>query len=361
MTAPISLFCVVPPGLEAPAMAEVRALGFDPQHTAPGGIEVAGTWEDAYRLNRDSRTLTRVLARIAAFRAPHLAQLDKRARKVDWSMIPKGTAVSVEATCRKSRIYHDRAAAQRIRTAMVDATGATPSDKAMVKIKARIEDDLCTISLDTTGAALHLRGHKQAVGKAPLRETMAAALLRMCAFDGTGPVVDPMCGSGTFPLEAAEIAAGLTPGRSRDFALARLAVDLPSDPIVTVAPAGPVQFYGFDRDQGAVANATKNAEAAGVADLCAFARAPLSELQPPEGPPGLVMVNPPYGARIGDRKQLFALYGTLGAVMRERFAGWRFGMITSDPGLAKATGLKLDASGPIAHGSLKIALYEAGL
>jgi putative N6-adenine-specific DNA methylase len=226
-----------------------------------------------------------------------------------------------------------------------------------IAVKVRIEDDLCTVSLDTSGAPLHRRAHKQFVGKAPLRETMAAAFLWRMGFDGTQSVVDPMCGSGTIPLEAAEIALGLVAGRDRSFAFetmvggARPAIEAPG------GDAGG-RFFGFDRDQGAVQGALKNAERAGVAGPCRFACQKLSDLEAPEGPPGIVLTNPPYGARIGNRKTLFGLYGSLGRVLSERFAGWRVGIVTSDDGLARAVGLPLAPSGHVDHSGTKVRLWQ---
>jgi putative N6-adenine-specific DNA methylase len=159
------------------------------------------------------------------------------------------------------------------------------SPEAGIAVKVRIEDDLCTVSLDTSGEPLHRRGHKQFVGKAPLRETMAAAFLWQMGFDGTQTVVDPMCGSGTIPLEAAEIAAGLVPGRDRSFAFEAMVGGVRPG----IEPRGALEggrFFGFDRDQGAVRGALKNAERAGVAALCSFACQPLSALEPPEGRAG---------------------------------------------------------------------------
>ena len=120
----------------------------------------------------------------------------------------------------------------------------------------------------------------------------------------------------------------------------------------------PIRFFGADRDDGAIRGALANADRAGVADLCRFTRAPVSALARPDGPPGLVIVNPPYGARIGNRKPLFALYASLGQVLQERFAGWRLGMVTSDGGLAKATGLTLEAGPPVDNGGIKVKLYQ---
>jgi putative N6-adenine-specific DNA methylase len=190
---------------------------------------------------------------------------------------------------------------------------------------ARIEDDLCTLSLDTSGEPLHRRGHKQALNPAPMRETLAALFLRACGYDGREPVLDPMCGAGTFVIEAAEIAAGLMPGRSRRFAFESLATFDPSAwermkaRPAAIEPAP--RFLGSDRDTGAVAMSRANAERAGVAAFTLFERAAISDLRRPDGPPGLVIVNPPYGGRIGNRKLLFALYAALGQVLRARFEG----------------------------------------
>src|SRR5690606_17220919 len=164
-----------------------------------------------------------ILARIASFRAMHLAQLDKRARKLDWpAFLRADVPVQVEASCKRSRIYHAGAAAQRVAKAIAETIGAPIAEDAALRVVVRIEDDLVTISLDTTGESLHKRGFKEAVSKAPMRETMAAMFLRQCGYTGAEPVLDPMCGSGTFPIEAAEIALGLLPGRARAFAFEHL-------------------------------------------------------------------------------------------------------------------------------------------
>ena len=357
---PLGLFAVATPGLEAPLLAEARARGFDARGV-PGGVEIAGGWPDLWRANLELRGAVRVLVRIAEFRALHLAQLDKRCRKIDWAaLLPAGAQVKVEAVCRKSRIYHDRAAAQRLRKAVTEAVGA--GDGPAVALRLRIEDDLAVISLDSSGEPLHRRGHKEWVGKAPMRESMAAMFLAQCGFTGAEPVVDPMCGSGTFVLEAAEIASDLQPGRGRGFAFETLPSFDP-DAIAGLRRAGGATdftFHGFDRDQGAVQGAAGNAERAGVADCTRFGRQAVSDLTPPEGPPGLVITNPPYGARIGNRKLLFGLYAALGKVMAERFSGWRLGMVTSDGGLAKATGLDLMAGAPVDHSGTKVRLWQSG-
>lgn len=361
------IFLVAPPGLEPLVAEEAREKGFADPRAVPGGVDIKGGWPEVWRANLVLRGPARVLVRVAAFRAMHLAQLDKRARKVDWgSVLRSDRPVKVEATCRKSKIYHAKAAAQRVSRAISETLGCPISGDAEIVVKVRIDDDLCTISLDATGEALHKRGHKPAVGKAPMRENLAALFLRQCGYEGTEPVVDPMCGSGTFPIEAAEIASGLYPGRSRGFAFEGLAgFDRAAFAALKAGgqPRTPeARFYGFDRDAGAVRNAADNAERAGVGAWCHFTRQAISDLEPPEGPPGLVIVNPPYGERIGNRRLLFSVYGALGKTLQERFGGWRVGLVTSDGGLAKATGLPwLPSDSPVAHGGLKVTLWRTGV
>jgi putative N6-adenine-specific DNA methylase len=360
-----ALFLSVPPGLEGVLAAEAAEQGFAVTATEPGGVTLQGGWPEAWRANLLLRGASKVLVRIGAFRAMHLAQLDKRARKFPWAEILRpDVPVKVEASCRASRIYHAGAAAQRIETAIREELGAQVAAEAEVRVMARIEDDLCTISVDTSGELLHKRGHKEDVGKAPMRETLAALFLRDCGYRGSEPVVDPMCGSGTFVIESAEIALGLLPGRSRAFAFEKLATFDPAAWAAMKASAPrstPLMFHGFDRDAGAVRMSAANAERAGVAAVTRFAQGDVAELAPPEGPPGLVIVNPPYGARIGNRKLLFALHGRMGAVLKARFRGWRVGLVTSDEGLARATGLPFGPPGPfVPHGGLKVRLWRTG-
>ena len=366
MSQTLPLFLAAPPGLEPLLAAEATEIGLPDPAPVPGGVTTHGGWPDVWRANILLRGAGRVLVRLGAFHAVHLAQLDKRARRLDWaSVLGRGQPVRVDATCEKSRIYHAGAAAERVGRALAEATGAVLAPDAPLRVLVRIVDDHCTISLDTSGEPLHRRGAKQAVGKAPLRETLAALCLRACGYRGDEPVLDPMCGSGTFVLEAAEIALGLPPGRGRAFAFEAL----PGTDAAVVAAlkaTAPrdtaLRFLGFDRDAGAVESARANAARAGVAAVATFAQQPISALARPDGPPGLVMVNPPYGERIGEKGDLRALYATFGRVMRERFAGWRVGLVTSEAGLAQATGLPFLPPGPpVPHGKLRIQLYRTAV
>ena len=363
-TQPIEMFLIAPPGLEDIVASEARQLGLLSIQQSIGGVTASARIRDIMRANLMSRCATRILIRIASFRAMHLAQLDKRARRVAWgAFLRDDVPIRVEATTRGSRIYHAGAATQRIERAIHEELGAPVSKDASLVVKARIDDDLCTLSLDTSGDPLHRRGHKLAVGKAPLRETLAAAFLRSVGFTGSEPVVDPMCGSGTFILEAAEIAAGLAPGRSRGFVFQETALFDPvawdelsntRRPCPTALPA----FVGSDRDAGAIRISQENASRAGLSDHVQFVQRDVSQAEPPPGPAGLVMINPPYGARIGNKRLLYAVYARMGEVLRTRFKGWRVGLVTGDGGLARATGLPFKPPGPhIPHGGLKVRLY----
>lgn len=357
------IFLVATPGLEGPLCAEARAKGFKAK-TVPGGVVLKGGWPDVWRANLELRGPTRIMARIDTFRAQHLSQLDKRARRAPWaSVLRPNVPFRVDATCRTSKIYHSGAAAERIERAIVEEIGAKPSPEADVCIKARIEDDVCTISVDTSGELLHKRGHKQAVAKAPMRETMASLFLRQCGFDGTEPVLDPMCGSGTFVIEAAEIASGLKPGRSRHFAFEQLATFDPAawahmrEEATAATPT--VRFYGSDADPGAIRMSRANAQRAGVAAITEFRECAVEDVTAPEGPPGIVIINPPYGDRIGDKGGLRSLYRAIGHTLMTRFTGWRVGIITNEPSLAEATGLPFSLTAPpVSHGGLKVTLYR---
>ncbi|MGV6803625.1 MAG: THUMP domain-containing class I SAM-dependent RNA methyltransferase [Ruegeria sp.] len=362
----LEIFLVATPGLEAPLCSEAIRLGFAGAKRVPGGVSVRGSMQDVWRANLQLRGANKVLLRLGSFPAVHLAQLDKRARKFPWGEILRpDVPVRVEAASRKSRIYHAGAARQRIERAISETLGAPISQEATLRVLLRIEKDICTLSVDSSGEALHKRGHKVAVAKAPMRETMAAMFLSECGFDGSEPVLDPMCGSGTFVIEAAEMAVGMAPGRSRKFAFEDLAnFDLDTWSKMrteTVINETDLVFFGSDRNEGAIEAASANAKRAGVDTITRFQKRAVNDIRPPDSRPGLVIVNPPYGARIGDEKRLRSLYGSLGKVLMSGFSGWRVGIVTSNQSLARSTRLPLLPPGPIVdHGGTKIRLYQTG-
>lgn len=359
-----AIFLATAPGLESVLYDEVRSKGFKQVKVIRGGVTIKGGWPEVWRANLWIRGASRVLARIASFRVLHLAQLDMRAHEIAWGdILNSHTPFHVKVVCSKSRIYHSDAAAERITKAITDTLKAQHSAEAEITVMARIERDICTISVDTSGALLHKRGFKEHINKAPMRENMAVLFLQQCGYKGTEPVFDPMCGSGTFVIEAAEIAARFNPGRARQFAFEKLVT---FDPIAwekmrnveRQANTG-VFFYGSDRDDGAVKMSAENAARAGVGELTEFKQQTISNINPPCEMPGLVILNPPYGTRMGDTRKLMPLYQTIGAVLRSRFSGWRVGIITADTTLANATGLPfMPTSAPVQHGGLRISLFH---
>ena len=361
------IFLATSPGLESALYDEVRKKGFKRAKATKGGVTIEGGWPEVWRANLWVRGASRVLARIASFKVKNLAHLNTLALEVPWRDIldPQYT-YNVDVSCSKSRIYHSGAAAERIGNAIFEALKTPPSSNAEITIMARIDHDICTISIDTSGALLHKRGYKVAINKAPIRENMAALLLQQCGYTGTEPVFDPMCGSGTFVIEAAEIAARLNPGRLRHFAFEKLVTfdkqaweDMRS---VKRQSQTDILFYGSDRDKGAIDMSIKNAARAGVDQVTNFKQQAISDITPPTSTPGLVIVNPPYGGRIGDAQKLIPLYQTLGKVLRENFSGWRVGIITTDKILAQSTDLPfLPMEKSVQHGGMRINLYQTDI
>lgn len=342
---------------------EMLEKGFTGATAIAGGVTFMGHWKGVWRANLELRGASRVLARIGGFRVFQLNKLELFTREFPWfETLHEDVPIKVEVTCKKSKIYHQGAAIERIEKAL-RAIGLNVQDDADVVLKTRIENDYCQFSIDTSGDALHRRGFKEAIGKAPMRENLAALFLRACGYDGKETVIDPMCGSGTFPIEAAEIAMGLKPGRERRFAFEQLATFKPDmwDALKDVElMQTDLRFYGSDRDAGAITNASDNAQRAGVETVAEFKHQSISDLTPPENTtPGLVILNPPYGSRIGNKKPLFALYGSIGEVLKARFQGWRVGIVTTDAGLAKATGLPFKPSEETySHGGLRVRLFQ---
>jgi putative N6-adenine-specific DNA methylase len=351
--APLSLFAVTAPGLEPLARAELLSLGVPGARVDEGGVAFGGGAEAVMRANLWLRTASRVVERVAEFRATTFYDLERLARQVPWERYAEaGRPVRFRVTCRKSRLYHSDAVAERLATALdrrlgggavVDAAAEDEDegDEGAQLFVARLVHDHCTISADSSGALLHRRGYRQAVAKAPLRETLAAALLAGAGWTADAPLVDPMCGSGTIAIEAALRARRIAPGASRRFAF----MHWPSfdaarwDALLDAARAGerpagelragPGTIHGSDRDEGAVAAARANAERAGVADDVDFDVRPVSAIAPPPGP-GFVVTNPPYGVRVGERDRLRNLYLALGNVLRARCPGWTAALLVAD-------------------------------
>jgi putative N6-adenine-specific DNA methylase len=340
-----------------------------------------GTPAQLYEANLRLRTASRVAVLAAEFRAKTFFELERHARKVPWERwIPKGGAVRLRVTCRKSKLYHEGAVAQRVLEAIEHRVGPLASS-AVGKDDEGGEDegdaqlfivrflrDTCTIRADASGALLHLRGYRQALARAPLRETLAAAMLLGSGWDGRAPLLDPMCGSGTIPIEGALLARRIPPGLAapdrepRDYAFtswpdfdveawARV-VDRAAELIL---PRSPVPILGSDRDDGAIVAARANAERAGVTADVEFSARAVSAVEPPAGP-GWMVINPPYGVRIGEKDPLRNLYAALGRTLRERCPGWTLALLSPDAGLERQIGMGLQEALRTSNGGIPVRL-----
>jgi putative N6-adenine-specific DNA methylase len=354
-----SFHVVTAPGQGPFAALELERLGLG---SGPAAFE--GGLDDLYRANLGLATAERVLAVLGTFRAAAFSELRKKAARLPWERcLAPGQPVALRVTCRKSRLYHSMAVAERVAGAIEDALGEPPGpcEADAQAIFVRIENDTCTIAADSSGEFLHRRGYRLAVAKAPLRETLAAVMLLASGWDRVSPLLDPFCGSGTIAIEAARMALGIAPGRDRRFAFmdwpgfdrARWESVLES---MALGQSGHAPIImASDRDAGAIRMAGENARRAGVERHVRFERLSVSDVAPPAGP-GFVVTNPPYGLRTDGGSDLRDLYDRFGAVLRSRFPGWRVAILCNDKRLTDRLRLDLDSSLALVNGGVRVRL-----
>lgn len=358
-------------GLEEIVAAELASLGARPLPVEPGGVpfetDLAGAVRACWRL----RAANRVLAELATFPAPDgdalYREVSARAAATSsdplslFALLPPERTFAVAATTSRSALTDTRWIALRTKDALVDAQRARYGRRSDVDrvapdvaLRVRLQDDRATLLLDLSGEPLDHRGYRVATTAAPLREQLAAAALLASAWDGRGPVVDPMCGSGTFLAEAGAIALGLAPNRLRErWGFDRLApfrgllerVRAEAIP----APGPEVELIGVDRDPEAIAAAERNLAAAGLAARACLARGDAFELEPPAGP-GLIAINPPYGARLDSGP---ADWRRLGDLLKQKYRGWKAVIVAGDAALGRELGLRPSRRLPVRNGPLE--------
>lgn len=363
---------VTAPGLEHITQNELAALGVQPSaDVQPGAIPIRAPLQTLYTLNLNLRSASRITVLAANFRARTFAELERRAKAVPWEeWLPDAARVRLRVTCRKSRLYHSDAVAERVAGAIggrtrahVDLGEDDESDVGESQLLlVRLVRDECSIRIDTSGAHLHRRGYRQAVGKAPLRETLAAAMILGAQWDPATPFIDPFCGSGTIAIEAALLALNLAPGKQRNFAFMGWpnfnrrtwtgVLDRARSQERTTLPS---TILASDRDAGAVDAARANAERAGVVNHLDIRCQPISALAPPASR-GWLVTNPPYGVRVGDRDRLRDLYATLGRVARDRLSGWHIALLSAHPALDAQLALPLEECFRTSNGGLNVRL-----
>lgn len=355
-------FAVAAPGLEKLVAGELKALGIG-SHLEEGGAAFHGTMDSLALANLWLRTASRVIVRVASFRAQAFHELERLARAVAWEQfMTPGAAVQFRVTSRKSRLYHTGGIEQRLNEAIEhrlgkpsnatrshhDEEGDDDGGDAQLFV-VRVVRDVFTISIDSSGTLLHQRGYRQAVAKAPMRETLAAAMLMSAAWDGDRPLIDPMCGSGTIAIEGALIARRIAPGLHRRFAFTawpQLNTErwqqIRAEAESAAFPRASVMIRGSDRDAGAIEAARANAERAGVGANIEFSVQPLSSIDCARSARGTVATNPPYGVRVGDVSALRDLYASLGQLLRRRCPGWQLVILSANPRLDAQLRLQLE-------------------
>jgi len=363
-----AFFASAPRGLEELLFREIASLGGKDVRSVAGGVAFSGTWEICYRVNLESRIASRVLWRIGEFAYRNENDLYAAAKAVDWMrFFVVERSIRVNVTAQKSPLKSLEFATLKIKDAVCDrfrdALGKRPDvDRAApdVRIHCFLEEAKGTLYLDTSGEPLFKRGWRAEQGEAPLRENLAAGIIGLTGWTPEEPLLDPMCGGGTFLIEAAAMARKRSPGAKREFGSQKLkafdsslwektrkSTDSPSNP----------QLWGSDNDPEAVKIARRNVAEAGVDRWVKIEAADVLERSAP-APSGVMVMNPPYGERMGSPEQLAAFYPLLGNALKKNFAGWRCFIFTSDMRLPKLIRLQPSRRTPLWNGAIECRLYE---
>jgi putative N6-adenine-specific DNA methylase len=364
-------------GIEPVLADELRGLGASAVTPGRGGVAFAGDQALLYQANLWLRTAIRVLRPVLEAPVTTPDDLYAAVRSVDWSryLTPEHT-LAVDCNVRDSQITHSKYAALRTKDAIcdqfVERQGRRPSvdvEQPMVPLNLHVYRNQAVLSLDSSGESLHKRGYRPILTKAPLNEALAAALVLLTGWRGETALADPLCGSGTLPIEAAWVALHRPPGLTRrrfafqswlDFDVA-LWAELRDEARRGVGKALSAAVVGSDVRRDAVAFARSNARAGGIGNLVRFDVCDVRDFRPPAGPPGMLLCNPPYGERLGEEKELRGLYRTLGAVFRERCPGWTAYVFTGNARLARELGMDPAAEVPLFNGKIPCRLLRFDL
>lgn len=367
-----TFFAPCPRGLEAVLRTELEQLGAQEVDDLPGGVSFTGPFSLCYAVNLHSRIASRVLWRIfhGSYRDEH--DIFQAALALPWhTWFPVRYTIKVKVSAQQCPLPSLDFVTLRIKDAICDrfraATGVRPDVGTRhpdIRIDAFLDRQNVTLYLDTSGEALFKRGLRTAVTEAPVRENLAAGILQLAGWTAQQPLLDPMCGSGTFLLEAALIAHNIPPGLGRRFAFERLS-NFHARTWQTLCEAGrarqlrkaPCAIYGSDIHGAALQAAQTNLQAAGLVDTVALKQADLLNLKPPAGE-GILVTNPPYGVRLSDQEQLAAFYPRLGDSLKQHFTGWRTYFFTADLRLPKLIGLAASRRTPLFNGALECRLFE---
>ncbi len=366
-----AFFAPCPRGLEEVLSTELQQLGTQALATQ-GGVGFSGTFSLCYRVNLESRIASRVLWRI--FHGTYRIEEDiyQAAYDLPWpEWFSTRNTIKVKVSARHCPLRSLDFVTLRIKDAVCDKfvaiAGSRPhvdTSQPDIRIDAFLDRQTVTFYLDTSGEPLFKRGLRKAISTAPLRENLAAGILRLSGWTGTEPLLDPMCGGGTILLEAAQIVRSMAPGLGRHFAFEKLAnfdramwQRLCEASRSQQAPGMPLIIYGSDRHGNALKAAQANLEAAGLAGAVFLKQTDVLDLKPP-AKEGILVTNPPYGVRLGEQEELAAFYPRLGDALKQNFPGWRAYIFTADLRLPKLIGLTASRRTPLFNGALECRLFE---
>jgi putative N6-adenine-specific DNA methylase len=372
----LNCFAAVPRGAEEITAAELDRLGISGSTIGRGGVAFSTNRAGLYSANLWLRTASRVLVKLGEFPCTTPDDIYGNIKQINWnSIITPAMTLAVDCSLRDSAMTHSGFVALKTKDAIVDRIreqcGKRPDvDTAFpdARVNIHLVKNVCTVSLDSSGEPLDRRGYRLERTEAPLRETLAAAVIALTGWDGSIPLADLMCGSGTIPIEAALVAGKVAPGLRRSFGFqrwldfdARLWDRLLKEAADSIMKLPIELISGYDRDVRALKVARQNASRTGMDGQVHFFHSALEEFNP-EGEKGVVIINPPYGKRLGEEADLRELYCMIGDIMKKRCCGWTGFVLTGNLELAKYIGLKASRrfvlfNGPIECRLLRYELY----
>jgi putative N6-adenine-specific DNA methylase len=366
------LFAPCPRGLETPLAVELAGLGASAVQTVAGGVAFEGDARVVYRVNLESRIATRLLLRL--FTLPYRSEEDiyRASYELDWPQrFDVGRSIRVYLTAQRCPLKSLDFLTLRIKDAVCDrfrsAVGSRPNVDTRapeVRIHAFLDATQFTLYLDTSGEPLFKRGARAAAGEAPLKENLAAGILRLTGWQPGTALLDPMCGGGTFLAEAAQIALDIAPGSERGFGFEKLKSfdaalwrELRSEAAGRRKPLVQLPIYGSDLYGDTLKLAHANLRAAGVEQAVQLKQANALEISAP-AETGVLVTNPPYGERMGEQHELAAFYPRFGDVLKQKFAGWNCYILSADMNLPRLIKLQVSRRTPLFNGALECRLFE---
>jgi len=365
-------FATCPRGLEQLLTEELQQLEAENIHAVGGGVEFRGDFPLCYRANLESRIASRILWQVATDHYRSEDDIYRTTYALQWNdWFEPELTIRVNVTATRSPLRSLGFATLKIKDAVCDKfrrlSGRRPSvdtRRPDVRIQGYLTDRGFTLYLDTTGDPLFKRGKRISAGEAPLRENLAAGVLRLAGWVPGTALLDPMCGSGTFLLEAAQIALDIAPGLGRRFAFEKLKIfdarrwrELLQQSAARQKPKGPLSIYGSDLSGEALKSARANLAAAGLKEVVSLKQANILEISAP-AKEGIIVTNPPYGVRLGELQELAELYPKLGDVLKKKFSGWRAYILSADMRLPKLIRLAASRRTPLFNGPLECRLFE---